>query len=79
MQKQGVSEIFIDPFFDAESTAETAYLAAFSFDELKNAKQRITQPQISCFTAHLDNDPDGIMAVSKWEKHFEYNFTNSAE
>ncbi|VDM31165.1 unnamed protein product [Hydatigera taeniaeformis] len=61
LQKQGVSEIFVDPFGDPEATAEVAHLAAFSFDELKIPKSRINQPPISCFTAHLDNDPDGLL------------------
>ncbi|KAL5962195.1 Cytosol aminopeptidase [Taenia solium] len=65
LQRQGVSEIFIDPFADAETAAEIAYLAAFSFDELKIPKSRVNQPPISCFTAHLDNDPDGFQTRMK--------------
>ncbi|KAM3185039.1 hypothetical protein ACTXT7_007197 [Hymenolepis weldensis] len=65
LQKQGVSEIFVDPIADAEVAAEAAFLAAFSFDELKSPKRRISQPPISCFTAHLDNDPDGFEVKSK--------------
>nr|ANK58179.1 leucine aminopeptidase [Echinococcus granulosus] len=65
LQRQGVSEIFIDPFTDAEMAAETAHLAAYSFDELKNPKSRVNQPPISCFTAHFDNDPDGFQTRRK--------------
>nr|CDS33685.1 leucyl aminopeptidase [Hymenolepis microstoma] len=65
LQKLGVSEIFVDPCADAEVAAEAAFLAAFSFDELKNQKRRVSQPPISCFTAHLDNDPDAFETKSK--------------
>ncbi|VDO12071.1 unnamed protein product [Rodentolepis nana] len=65
LRKLGVSEIFVDPCVDAEVAAEAAFLAAFSFDELKNQKRRVSQPPISCFTAHLDNDPDGFETKSK--------------
>lgn len=64
-QRQEASEIFVDPFVDAETAAEVAYLAAFSFDELKMPKSRVNQPPISCFTAHLDNDPDGFQTRRK--------------
>uniref|UniRef100_A0A5K3FR29 Cytosol aminopeptidase n=1 Tax=Mesocestoides corti TaxID=53468 RepID=A0A5K3FR29_MESCO len=65
LQKIGVSEIFVDPFADAEAAAEAAYLAAFCFDELKSPKKRISKPLLSCFTAHLDNDPDSFQTRNK--------------
>lgn len=55
----------MDPLSNAEHAAEAAFLASYSFDELKSPKRRVHKPPITCFTAHLDNDPDCFEARSK--------------
>nr|VZI20840.1 unnamed protein product [Spirometra erinaceieuropaei] len=72
LQRQGISEIFVDPLTNAEAVSEAAHLAAFRFDELKNHCKQLPKPTISCFTAHLDNDPDGFSAkeqlLASWNR-----------
>ncbi|VDN10261.1 unnamed protein product [Dibothriocephalus latus] len=65
LQRQGISEIFVDPLTNAEAASEAAHLAVFRFDELKSHAKQLLKPTISCFTAHLDNDPDGFSAKEK--------------
>ncbi|VDM01535.1 unnamed protein product [Schistocephalus solidus] len=72
LQRQGLSEIFVDPLTNAEAVSEAAHLAAFRFDELKSQCKQLSKPTISCFTAHLDNDPDAFSVkeqlIASWNR-----------
>lgn len=64
-QRQGINEVYVDPFTNAEAASEATHLAAYRFDELKNPRKHLPRTQYSCFTAHLDNDPDCFEAKNK--------------